>query len=117
MSPSMLFDDTYRGPRWRYGLTARHIVYHLASPANDWIMYSERPSTDARFPFGTAEYPRELSEHETRTLQLVPLGQVTASTASSGSRGRAGCSLQVFPGRPESVTPLASRATDSVAEC
>ncbi len=117
MSPSLLFDDTYRGPRWRYGLTARHIVYHLETPANDWIMYSERPTTEARFPFGTVEYPRELSEHETRTLRLVPLGQVTASAARGGHRGRAGCNLQMSPGRHESATTLASRPTDSVAEC
>lgn len=67
----VLFDDLYRGPRWRYGLPSRHAVHYLESPAGDWILYSERSSDDPRFPFGTLDFPYELPEDIARQLELV----------------------------------------------
>ena len=46
-----LFDDLYAGPRWRYGLPSRHAAHSLESPDGAWILYSERPTEDPRFPF------------------------------------------------------------------
>jgi len=53
--------------------------HHLETSANDWIMYSERPSNDSRFPFGTVDYPREPPEEEVRALVIIPLGQVVTA--------------------------------------
>jgi hypothetical protein len=74
-----LFDDAYQGRSWRYGLTVRHIVHHLETSANDWFMRSECPSDDPRFPFGTVDYPRELTADEVRELVIIPLGQVVTA--------------------------------------
>jgi hypothetical protein len=74
-----LTDAAYRGRSWRYGLTVRHIGHHLETSANDWIMQSERPSVDLRFPFGTVDYPRELTEDEVLALAIIPLGQVVTA--------------------------------------
>lgn len=68
---SVLFDDLYAGPRWRYGLPSRHAVHLLHSPVGAWILYSERTSNDPRFPFGTLDFPRELPEDVARQLDLV----------------------------------------------
>lgn len=72
----LLFDDSYHGPRWKYGLQYRPLVTGGGAP-DDFIVYSDRSSTDPRFRlFGTVDYPRELSDGEIESYQLVPLGQV-----------------------------------------
>jgi hypothetical protein len=77
----LIFDDTYRGPRWRYGLSRRHLVHYLGTSVADWILYSERHGEDPRFPFGTVDYPRPLPEEEARRHELEPLGMVGSKTA------------------------------------
>jgi hypothetical protein len=72
----LLFDNEYTGPRWRYGLSAHHLVYYVETSANDWIIYSERRSDDPTLPFWTVDYPRELPEEDLQQLQLVPLGKM-----------------------------------------
>ena len=60
MHPAPIFDDSYTGPRWRYGLQ-----YRPASHANipkGWIVGSVRPSPMYRH--GTVDYTRELSAQE-----------------------------------------------------
>lgn len=72
----LLFDDTYIGPRWRYGLMYRPLVTGGGAP-DDWIVYSDRSSTDPRFKrFGTVDYPRQLEAEEVGAFQLIPLGKV-----------------------------------------
>ncbi|MCC6175209.1 MAG: hypothetical protein IT305_07905 [Chloroflexi bacterium] len=67
----VLYDDQYRGPRWRYGLRRQHLVHYLTGPASDWILFSERRSSDPRFPFGTIDFARELPEHVAQALDLL----------------------------------------------
>lgn len=64
----LLFDDTYQGPRFVYGLVHRPVsTYNLP---DGFILRSQRahPSYPA---FGTIAYPRELSESETAHYSLV----------------------------------------------
>jgi hypothetical protein len=71
MITETLFDDTYTGKRWHYGL-----LYRPVSAANlppGWIIWSDK--AHRRFPnFGTIDYPRALTQHEIDTFQLVPVG-------------------------------------------
>lgn len=70
------WDDTYVGPRWRYGLQYRPLVTGGGAP-DDWIVKSDRSSADPRFRlYGTVDYPRELTVHEVEAYQLVALGKV-----------------------------------------
>ena len=65
----MLFDDTYTGPRYRYGLTYRPPAY--ANIPAGWIVFSNRP--DPRFRHGIIEYPRKLTDHEVEAYELTPI--------------------------------------------
>ena len=53
-----LLDDTYTGPRWRYGLQHRPISYYVIGtgdgPLPHPILFSHRSSDDPRFPHGEA---------------------------------------------------------------
>lgn len=70
------FDDTYIGPRWRYGLQYRPLLSGGAVPPGH-ITWSDRASTDPRFRlYGTVDFPRELTQHEVEAYQLVALGKV-----------------------------------------
>lgn len=60
------WDDTYKGPRWTYGLRYRPLGYGTAP--QDYIIHSDR--TSAEFRFGTIDYPRELTEAEVAAYQL-----------------------------------------------
>ncbi len=54
------FDDTYTGPRWRYGLSLRPLgPYNVPDGAiiGSW-------DRDGRFAYGTVAYPRELTREE-----------------------------------------------------
>lgn len=66
-----LYDDTYKGPRWRYGLEHRPITqYFNVGTFPDPILFSDRP--DPRFPYhGTADWPCEIPEEEARHHSLV----------------------------------------------
>ena len=77
MVREILFDDSYKGPRWRYGLTLRPITqYAGALGLEEWIVFSDRPSDDPRFPHGTIDYAREIPESIAVAVDLVPLGKV-----------------------------------------
>ena len=76
-SPTPLYDDTYAGPRWRYGLRYRPLGY--AQVPNGWIIFSDRPHP--AYHFGTVEYSRPLTTHEEEQFSLILLAQV-ASPAS-----------------------------------
>lgn len=69
-----LFDDTYTGPRWRYGLTLRPLAQNGNSLVGDWITLSDRRSRDPRFPHGTADWPRELLPEQAKHHGLVLIG-------------------------------------------
>lgn len=74
----LLFDDTYTGPRWRYGLQHRPIssYFGMASlPAP--ILFTHRPSDDPRFPHGTAEWPCQIPADQAAQLGLVELSHVS----------------------------------------
>lgn len=62
-----LFDDTYTGPRWTYGLTYRPLGY--AQVPDGWIVFSNRDHPD--FRFGTVDYPNELHPDTVRQTQLT----------------------------------------------
>lgn len=53
-----LFDDTYDGPRWTYGLKFRPVSY--ANVPDGWIIHSGQEHPD--FKFGTIDYPFDLGE-------------------------------------------------------
>lgn len=61
-----LYDDTYEGLRWTYGLTYRPLGY--ANVPEGWIVFSDRKHTD--FPFGTIDYPFELTARLVESFQL-----------------------------------------------
>lgn len=66
-----LYDDTYTGPRWRYGLEHRPLTnYFNVGSFPDPILFSNRP--DPRFPYhGTAEWPCRIPIEEARHHSLV----------------------------------------------
>ena len=71
-----LYDDTYDGPRWRYGLEHRPISNYVigrngSSDIPHPILFSHRPSQDRRFPHGEADWPCELSPEQSRHYSLV----------------------------------------------
>lgn len=77
----ILYDDSYQGPRWRYGLQYRPITSYLGCRdlATDeripWILFSGRPSADPRCrTFGTFDCAMELSPFTCEQFSLVPLG-------------------------------------------
>ncbi len=69
----ILFDDTYTGPRWRYGLQYRPLTN--AGVPKGWIVFSDKVHSD--YPaFGTVEYPFELTDEMAKQTDIVPLGKV-----------------------------------------
>lgn len=83
LTMATLYDDTYHGARWRYGLMYRPITqYMLARDLETdekipWILFSDRPSDDPRFrTFGTFDCAVELSPTTVKQFSLVPLGMV-----------------------------------------
>ena len=78
---TIIYDDEYHGPRWRYGLQYRGITSYWGCRDGDdpilWILYSSESSEDARFrTFGTYETAAPISDETARMLELVPLGMV-----------------------------------------
>ena len=63
-----LFDDTYTGPRWRYGLTYRPVSF--ANLPSGWIVKSDRKHPNFK-KFGTIDFPRQLAEHEIKSFEPV----------------------------------------------
>jgi len=64
-----LFDDTYTGPRWTYGLRNRPLS--IGAQPRGWIIDSLKGEGDGgRFRFGTIDYPRELTPEEVSGYEL-----------------------------------------------
>jgi len=83
-----LEDDTYAGPRWRYGLVHRPIsAYFIGRDGSGDlphpILHSHRPSRDRRFPHGEADWPCELPADVAERHSLV---LVSAPTDLTGRR-------------------------------
>ncbi len=62
----VLFDSSYGGPRWTYGLQYRPLA--KAQVPDGWIIQSNRQHPD--FQFGTVDYPVLLPEEKVRNFQL-----------------------------------------------
>lgn len=62
-----LFDDTYTGDRYTYGLTYRPVGG--SNIPEGWIIWSDRPSTV--FAHGTIDYPAELPASKVEHFQLT----------------------------------------------
>ena len=73
-----LYDDTYTGPRWRYGLEHRPLANYFNLSFPDPILHSDRPDPRFRY-YGTAEWPCEIPEDEARHHSLVLLGRPVES--------------------------------------
>lgn len=78
-----LYDDTYDGPRWRYGLQYRAITQYMncrdlvTDEPIPWILFSGRAHDDPRFRnFGTFDSALELSERTCDQFSLISLGRV-----------------------------------------
>ena len=69
---NLLYDDTYTGRRWRYGLVYRPLT--AASAPKGWIIFSLKKSQ--QYPYGTVDFPRPLTEDEVTGYQLEPEGEV-----------------------------------------
>lgn len=65
----LFFDDEYKGKRYTYGLNNRPVGY--AQVPAGWIIQSDRK--DARFNFGTIDYPFELTEEQVYKFELTPV--------------------------------------------
>lgn len=84
-----LYDDTYEGPRWRYGLEHRPISQYVIGRNGSGdiphpILCSHRWSRDRRFPHGEADWPIELTEAQARHHSLV-LISTTAGAEKGGA--------------------------------
>jgi len=82
LKSQILFDDTYKGKRYTYGLTYRPVGY--AQVPEGWIIQSNKPST--KFAHGTIDYPRPLTQEEITQYQLTPLNilEVAIPKAEAG---------------------------------
>jgi hypothetical protein len=69
MPGELMFDDTYTGPRFRYGLPLRPLSSYAGSQASDFILWSNR--THPTYPHGSACWPRELPARVAWDLDLV----------------------------------------------
>jgi hypothetical protein len=66
---TLLFDDTYEGPRWTYGLSLRPFGY--AQVPDGAIVFSLR--THPRYRYGTIQYPFPLDAAVARQADLEEL--------------------------------------------
>ena len=65
----MIYDDTYDGHRHRYMLLRRPLQ---AAAPRGWIVWSGRKSDES--PYGTVDYPFELSDAQCDAFELKHLG-------------------------------------------
>lgn len=65
-----LYDDEYTGPRWRYALLHRP-HWTIGAYPDGSLIWSERTHDD--YPFGTVDFPRQLTPDEVRNYQLEPV--------------------------------------------
>ena len=69
MTNQILYDDTYTGPRFTYGLTYRPLAQ--SQVPDDWIIWSNKEHKD--FPFGTIDYPFEVAPEKVKSFQLIQI--------------------------------------------
>jgi len=62
-----IFNDTYTGRRWSYGLKYRPLA--KAQVPDGWIIQSNREHP--KFKFGVVDYPFELTEEQVQNFQLA----------------------------------------------
>jgi len=67
-----LFDATYRGARWRYGLRYRPLASW--NVPDGWILGSDRPHPE--YPHGTVDYPNRLGLGEVTAYELTLVATV-----------------------------------------
>jgi len=65
----VLFDDSYNGLRWTYGLQYRPLA--KAQVPDGWIIQSNREHPG--FRFGTVDYPFQLSKEKAQNFQLIEI--------------------------------------------
>lgn len=66
---TILYDDTYDGPRWTYGCLHRPVA--LGAVPAGWIVFGGR--AHPAYPFGTIDYPHRLEPQVARQMGLVRL--------------------------------------------
>lgn len=62
-----LFNDTYNGPRFTYGLQYRPLAQ--AQVPDGWIIWSDREHED--YPFGVIDYPFELEPEKAKSFEMI----------------------------------------------
>lgn len=68
---AMLYNDTYTGPRWRYGLIFRPMAgCHVPK---GWIVWSDKK--DPAYRWGTVDYPFELPADQVAAFELEFAGK------------------------------------------
>lgn len=70
----LLFDDTYHGTRFTYGLMYRPLGSATVPPG--WIIGSDNLHPD--FCFGTVDYPFELPKATAESFELIFVGKKEA---------------------------------------
>lgn len=63
----VLYDDTYTGKRFIYGLNYRPLAQYQVP--DGWIIWSNRDHED--FTFGTVDYPTELTAEQIESFELT----------------------------------------------
>lgn len=77
MGMQTLYNDTYKGPRWRYRMTLRPLL--ASTLPDDFIVHSDRPDPKSRH--GTIDYPRELGAAVIERENLEFVGRIAAKGA------------------------------------
>ena len=104
--PQILFDDTYKGKRYTYGLTYRPVGY--AQIPEGWIIKSDKPS--ARFTHGTIDYPRPLTQEEITQYQLTPLiPEVVIPKAEAGMLLQTHGNITIAPAKAQQILEAGRR--------
>lgn len=80
-----IYNDTYQGPRWRYGFINRPPGFGTM-PDEGQIMQSWDKSSDPleRWRHGTVDYTRKLSRDEIYSYELVPVCYVDSDGVEHG---------------------------------
>jgi hypothetical protein len=98
---STLFNDTYKGERYTYGLKYRPLGSAAVPPR--WIIWSEKKHPD--FNFGTIDYPRKLTQYEIESFQLTEINQ-PSNLREPAVLPETGESCQMVPDRYRDLLPL-----------
>lgn len=66
MADQVVFDDTYQGDRFTYGLKFRPVG--KAQVPDGWIIWSDKDHKD--FPHGTVDYPFEINAEIAKSFEM-----------------------------------------------